>query len=46
MNHYRVLLNMSADKLHFLSKRYNHSEAFLMIFTVENIFKVNLFLSH
>ena len=46
MNHHRVLLNISADELHFLPERYDHLRAPTVILTVKDVSEVNLFLSH
>ena len=46
MNCHRVLLNMSADKLHFLPKRCDYLKVSTVILTVKNVPKVNLFSGH
>ena len=46
MNYHGVLLNMSADKLHFLLRRCDHSEVSTVILSAKNVSEVNLSLSH
>ena len=42
MNHHGVLLNMSADELHFLPKRCDYLRAPIAVFTVKDVPEVNL----
>ena len=46
MNHHEILLNISADKLHFLPERCDHLRALTVILSAKNIYEVNLSLSH
>ena len=42
MNHHRVLLNMSADELHFLLGRCDHSKVSTAVLSAKNVSEVNL----